>query len=117
MMMAVLMNTNTQQNLIPRLEVAKNFWTRGKGLLGRAGLGEDQALWIHRCNSIHTFFMKFSIDCVFVDRNLRVKAIYADVKPGRLLMPVWSASSVIEMKSGMAAKLNLKVGDQLHVGA
>jgi len=116
-MMAVLMNKNTQQNLIPNLEVADSVWPRMKGLLGRKGLNEDQALWIHQCNSIHTFFMKFSIDCVFVDKNLCVKAIRADVKPGRMVMPVWGASSVIEMKSGTAAKFNIQVGDQLHVGA
>ena len=116
-MMAVLMNKRTQQNIIPNLEVASNFWSRGKGLLGRAGLNEDQALWIHHCNSIHTFFMKFSIDCVFVDKNLRVKAIRTDVKPGRMVMPIWGASSVFEMKSGTAEKLNIQVGDQLHVGA
>jgi Uncharacterized conserved protein len=116
-MMAVLMDKNSQQNLIPHLEVASNFWTRGKGLLGRSHLNEDQALWIHQCNSIHTFFMKFSIDCVFVDKNLCVKAIRTDVRPGRMVMPVWGASSVIEMRSGTAAKLNIKVGDQLHVGA
>ena len=115
--MMKLENTTTQQKLIPNLEVAKSFTSRGKGLLGRSSLAEDCALWIHHCNSIHTFFMKFAIDCVFVDKNLKVKAVYQDVRPWRLILPVWGASSVIEMASGTSRKLKISVGDQLNVGA
>lgn len=115
--MTALENKTTNARLIGNLEVAKTFWTRGRGLLGRKDLAEDQALWIHRCNSIHTCFMQFSIDCVFVDKNLKVKAIYKDVKPWRLVPPVWGASSVIEMASGVSSKLQINVGDQLYVGA
>lgn len=116
-MMAALMNKTTNQTLIPQLEVARTFWSRGKGLLGRSFLPMEEALWIHRCNSIHTFFMKFPIDCVFVDKNLQVKAIYQDVRPWRLIPPVWGASSVIEMASGSVSKIKVNVGDQLYVGA
>ncbi|WP_413559727.1 DUF192 domain-containing protein [Bdellovibrio sp. HCB209] len=116
-MMKKLENLTTKATLIPNLEVAETMQTRGVGLLGRSSLAEDQALWILRCNSIHTFFMKFAIDCVFVDKNLKVKAIYKDVKPWRLVLPVWGARSVIEMASGVSSKLNISVGDQLNVGA
>lgn len=115
-MMAALMNKTTNETLIPQLEIARTFSKRGKGLLGRSFLPSEDALWIHRCNSIHTFFMKFSIDCVFVDKNMKVKAIYQDIHPWRLILPVWGASSVIEMASGSVGKMRLKVGDQLYVG-
>lgn len=115
--MAVLRSETTNQTLIPNLEVAKTFWSRGKGLLGRDVLPQGQALWIWHCNSIHTFFMKFPIDCVFVDRNLKVKAVYKDVKPGRLVFPVWGASSVIEMPAGTLETLQVRIGDQLNVGS
>lgn len=114
--MASLINKTKNQVVISEVEVAGSFWARGRGLLGRSSLSEFQALWIPRCNSIHTFFMKFSIDCVFVDRNLKVQAIYPDVKPGRLLLPVWGASSVFEMSAGVSQKMNISVGDQLYVG-
>lgn len=116
-MMASLVNKTTNETLIPQLEIARSFSSRGKGLLGRSCLPEEQALWIHRCNSIHTLFMKFSIDCVFVDRNMMVKAVYQDIPPWRLVLPVWGASSVIEMTSGAVRRLNVKVGDQLYVGS
>lgn len=115
--MATLVNKTTQQTVIANLEVAATFSSRGKGLLGRESLPPDRALWIHQCNSIHTFFMKFSIDCVFVDRNLKVRAIRSDVRPWRLVLPIWGATSVIEMASGTVSKMNISVGDQLYVGA
>jgi uncharacterized membrane protein (UPF0127 family) len=105
------------QRLISRLEVAESFLSRGKGLLGHERLNEDSGMWIHRCNSIHTFFMKFPIDCIFVDKNLKVKAIYKDVRPWRLVPPVWGARSVFELASGAATKMNISVGDQLYVGS
>lgn len=105
------------QDLIPRLEVASDLWSRMKGLLGRRELQPDQGLWIHHCNSIHTFFMQFPIDCVFVDRDLRVKAVVKDVQPGRVVWPVWGASSVFELRAGVAEHLRIQVGEALNVGA
>lgn len=115
--MVLQSKTRNNQSLIPHLEEARGFLSRGKGLLGRTHLPQDGGLWIHRCNSIHTFFMKFPIDCVFVDKNLTVKAIYSDVKPWRLLLPVWGASSVFELASGTASRMSIQVGDQLYVGS
>lgn len=114
--MAVLTSKTRNQQLISDLEVAATEWARGKGLLGRKSLGSEQALWIKRCNSIHTFFMKFTIDCVFLDKNQRVKAIYPKVKPFRLVWPVWGASSVIEFPAGRVQALGIQVGEELHVG-
>ena len=116
-MMATLNLKKTNQVLIPQLEVVDTFWSRGKGLLGRSNLEDHQALWIHRCNSIHTFFMKFAIDCIFVDKTMKVRAIYRDVRPGRLVPPVWGASSVIEMASGASDKYQIQVGDEFYVGS
>lgn len=112
-----LESKTNNQRLISYLEVADSFITRGKGLLGHASLGEDSGMWIHRCNSVHTFFMKFSIDCIFVDKNLKVKKIYKNVKPWRLVSPVWGANSVFELAEGTANRMNIRVGDQLYVGS
>lgn len=113
--MAVLLSKTRNQQLISDLEVAATEWARGKGLLGRKSLGSEQALWIRRCNSIHTFFMKFTIDCVFLDKNQKVKAVYSRVKPFRMVWPVWGASSVIEFPAGRAQELNIQIGEELHV--
>ena len=104
-----------QQLLIPRLEIASNLWSRTKGLLGRQNLEADQAMWILRCNSVHTFFMKFTIDLVFVDRDMRVKKTFSRVKPGRIVWPVWGASSVIELSAGFLETNPIHIGDKLNV--
>lgn len=114
--MPCLENKTKNTKLINNLKIAKTFWSRGKGLLGRKELPADEALWIHRCNSIHTCFMKFSIDCVFLDKEMKVKAIHENVKPGFLIPPVWGANSVVEMASGSSRKLEINVGDELYVG-
>lgn len=115
--MAVLSSKTRNQQLITDLRVATNEWSRGKGLLGTKSLGPEEALLIPRCNAIHTFFMKFTIDCVFLDKNMRVKAIHRQVKPFKIVWPVWGARSVIEFAEGRASELGLQIGEELHVGA
>jgi len=113
--MMKLYSKNTSKTLIPKLEVATSFWARTKGLLGRKDLPLDQALWIHHCNSVHTFFMNFPIDLVFIDRNLVVKKTISRVKPNRIVFPVLWASSVIELSAGFLENNPIAVGEQLHV--
>ncbi|HPI40310.1 MAG TPA: DUF192 domain-containing protein [Pseudobdellovibrionaceae bacterium] len=113
--MPLLKRKENSEILISNLQVAQTFWQRGKGLLGRSSLKSDEGLWIHRCNSIHTFFMKFSIDCVFVDKNLKVKALYRDVSPSRLIPPVWGARSVFELSAGVIDQLQIQLGETLYV--
>lgn len=114
--MAQLINKSKGSEIIRQLEIAESFFARGKGLLGRSHLSEGQGLLIKPCNNIHTFFMKFAIDCVFVDKEFKVQKVVANIKPWRMVGPFWKAHSVIELPSGFAAKKNIEVGDQLYVG-
>jgi uncharacterized membrane protein (UPF0127 family) len=115
--MAQLVRVSNSQVLIPKLQIADSMITRLRGLLGTTELRADQALWIHQCNSVHTFFMKYAIDCVFLDRDMFVTSIKHDVKPGRIVWPQWGAKTVVEMKAGVAAQIfGLQKGEKLHVG-
>lgn len=105
-----------ESKILASIEFAHTPWRRAKGLLGRASLPPGEALWIRPCNSIHTFFMKFPIDVVFTDKNLIVCKVIRDVKPGRLLAPVWKASSTFEFAAGFLDQHPIREGDQLHVG-
>lgn len=113
--MAVLKRKETSEVLISNLEIARTFWSRGKGLLGKTSLPTNEGLWIHRCNSIHTFFMKMTIDCVFVDKNLKVKALYRQVSPFRLIPPVWGSRSVFELAEGFIDQHQIQLGEFLYV--
>lgn len=104
------------------VRVAESFFARSKGLLGEKSLPAGRALWIKGtrfvdCNSIHTWFMRFSIDAVFVDHNLVVKAVYKDLNPWRMTMPAMGAASVFELPSGTLETAHVEIGDQLHVGS
>ena len=99
---------------VARLETADTLWTRTKGLLGRDGLPDDVGLWIAPCNSVHTFFMRFAIDLVFLDRDLVVRRVYRDVRPNRLVLPVL-AHSVIEFEAGFLNRTHFNLGERVYV--
>ena len=95
-----------------RCVVADSAWLRAKGLLGRKDLPPVEGLLIRPCSSIHMFFMRFPIDAVFVDQDMRVVSIVSDLKPWRI---AWSRGSkaVIELAAGEAARRGLRAGDSL----
>lgn len=97
-----------------RAEVAQSFFSRMLGLLTRPGLEADQALVITKCNSIHTFFMRFDIDVVFLDDENNVIRLEKQVKSAKYISPVKSAKCVIEFSSGVIDKQNITVGDKVH---
>ncbi len=92
---------------------ADTLMTRMIGLLRHKHLDDDQALWLLPCNSIHTFFMRFSIDAIFLNKNLIVIKTYEHIKPFRLTKVMFQAHSVIEVPSGKIQRSNICVKDQL----
>lgn len=116
--MARLYKTSQNQGaelLLDKLEVAESFWSRGWGLLGRKALEANEALWILRCNNIHTWFMRVKIDCIFIDKRMEIQKIVSEVPAFRFVGPFWKSNSVIETNAGFAKEKKLKVGDQLYV--
>lgn len=95
------------------LKTADTLLSRTKGLLGRSSLPQGEGLWIKRCNSIHTAFMKFPIDVLFVDKNLKVVSVYENLKPWRITRLHFSASSVIELPAGTVSDSTNGNGDAL----
>ena len=84
-----------------------------RGLLGRAGLDADRALWLEPCNAVHTFGMRFAIDVVWIDRRGRVLSIHRNVGRARMLVN-WRARVALEMSAHAARALHLEVGDTLE---
>lgn len=83
-----------------------------RGLLGRAALDPGTGLLITRTSSIHTAFMAFPIDAVFLDRDLRVRSVVPAVRPFRA---VWRRGSrhVLELAAGDAQRVGLEEGSLL----
>jgi uncharacterized membrane protein (UPF0127 family) len=99
-----------------KVSKADDYDSRTKGLLGRDGMDAGEGLWITRCPMIHTFFMRFAIDVLFLDKDLRVARVMEDVKPWRLSPWVLRARSVLELPGG-SLKGSVSKGDQLEISS
>lgn len=95
-----------------RVVVANSVWTRMVGLLAHRTLPADEGLWLSPAWSIHTWFMRFPIDVVFVDRDDRVLRIVEAMGPWRLASQR-RAHAVIELAAGRARTLGLGEGRRL----
>ncbi len=95
-------------------DIADTSATRRTGLLKREKLDPGQGLWIVPCESVHTFFMKFAIDLVYLDRKHKVKKVRHAVGPWRLSACLF-AHSIIELPAGAAERSETQAGDQLEL--
>lgn len=94
--------------------VADSSAARRTGLLKHRGLERGQGLWILPCQSVHTFFMKFAIDLVYLDRRKRVRKVRHSV-PAWRISGCLTAHSVLELPGGTAIATRTEPGDQLAV--
>lgn len=92
--------------------VATALFARIRGLLGRSSLPMGQGLLIRPCKGIHTFFMKFPIDAVFLDRDNRIVAYHLSLPPNRITRIYPKAVSVLELAAGTIGP-DVAVGDRI----
>lgn len=105
-----LINKTTGKMLCENLEIADTPAKRMKGLLGRKGLFEGEGLHIIPCNSIHSFFMKFKFDAVFIDKKNTVLAVAERMLPCRVKI-CFAANSVVELPEGTISRTGTKISD------
>ncbi|HYH09659.1 MAG TPA: DUF192 domain-containing protein [Thermoanaerobaculia bacterium] len=99
---------------LDRVERAETIGRRFFGLMGRRDLG-DVRLWFPRCRSVHTCFMRGSIDVVFLDANNTVVELHSGVRPWRLLNARGRVvQSTLELSTGGIRTLALEVGDEVR---
>jgi uncharacterized protein len=94
-----------------RVERAGGAWDRMKGLLGQKSLAPGEGLWLDPCNCVHTWFMRFAIDLLVLDREGRVLRIRTRMKPWRVSMPMSAGRSVVELAAGSLQSNPLRVGE------
>lgn len=94
------------------IDVADSSGTRRTGLLKHERLEPGEGLWIKPCEAVHTFFMKFPIDLVYIDKRRKVRKV-------RNAVPAWrisgclTAESVLELPAGTAVQTGTQAGDEL----
>ena len=94
-------------------ELANTFVTRARGLQGRPTLAVGEGLLIRPSFSVHTFFMRFPIDVVFLDRRGCVLDVVPALKPWRTATRL-RAKAVLELAAGEAERLALRTGERLE---
>ena len=107
-------NLRTHNELATDVKVADNLFTRMKGLLGKKELPKGEALWIKPCFSVHTFFMKFPIDVIFLNKDNQIIASVSNLSPNRMTRLYLQSLSVLELPPGTINALNTAIGDKIE---
>ena len=111
-MNTALITTADGRVVCERCLIADGAFGRMRGLLGRKELPSGEGILLKPSGSVHTFFMRFPIDVVFLDRELRVVAIAPDVPPWRM-RGARGAKAVVELAAGEASRRGLTEGQTL----
>jgi uncharacterized membrane protein (UPF0127 family) len=105
--------TRADGQVVCRCRVATSFASRFLGLMGVAQLPPGSGLLLARTSSVHTHFMRFPIDVVFLDSDWRIVSLVAGLRPWRLAAAK-TAASALELAEGECERLGLAEGEVLH---
>jgi uncharacterized membrane protein (UPF0127 family) len=108
-----VINLTRGSELASALEVADSAAKRNTGLLGRDRLATGEGIWIRPCEAVHTFWMRFPIDLVYLDRKRRIRKLVSAL-PAWRLSGCLRAHSVLELPSGTIRATQTQLGDTLE---
>ena len=106
-----IINQTKKQIISENARLADTALSRVIGLLNRGSLSAGEGLVITQCRSIHMFFMKFSIDVIFVDRKNAVIGLVKRIQPFCMSPYFWRASCAIELPAGAIDATQTVIGD------
>ena len=110
-----IINKNNNKTIVENLEIADNPITRMIGLLSRDKLSNNGGLLIIPCKSIHSFFMRFNFDAVFLDKGNKIVHLMPNMPPWKISPLILSAHSVLELPAGTIELAELKLNDILDI--
>lgn len=93
--------------------MADTFWLRLKGLMFKKSLDHIDGL-LFESKSLHTHFMRFNLDIIFLSKDFEVIKVIQAMKPWRMTSIYWKAKYAIELKSGVLTT-PLSVGDRMDL--
>ena len=111
--MSRVLNETKGTVVAEQVRVADGIWSRFWGLMGRRCLPEGHGLLLRPSASIHTAFMRFVIDVVFLDRESRVVKVVPQMKPYRVAAALSGGHSALELPAGAARRAQVEPGDRL----
>ncbi|OQY48541.1 MAG: hypothetical protein B6242_02040 [Anaerolineaceae bacterium 4572_78] len=109
----IIENKTKGTTLTNKCRVANTFFSRLKGLLGSSSLESGHGLLLVNDKSVHTFFMQFAIDIIYIDSELNVIKLYPNMVPSRMSRYVSKTAYILEVPVGTIGHTQTMVGDQL----
>jgi uncharacterized membrane protein (UPF0127 family) len=94
---------------------ADTFLARLVGLMFRADMALLGGLLLTPCRSVHTCFMRFPLDVVFLDADFRVMGVVLQLAPWRFTGHNPQAYHALELRAGEVARLGIRLGDTLYL--
>jgi len=99
--------------LADKAKLADKFFSRMKGLLGKKSLSQGEGLIIYPCKQIHSAFMRFPFDALFLDSDFNVLHVEKNMSPFQISPLIRQACMVVELPSGIVEKTRTEPGDRL----
>ncbi|MCX7614972.1 MAG: DUF192 domain-containing protein [Clostridiales bacterium] len=96
------------QVIADRVNLADRFFQRAAGLLGKRNIGEKDGLLISPCRQVHTFFMRFNIDVLFLTEAGEILHIEESMTPGNVSPYIKNSYNVLELRSGSVKNHEIK---------
>jgi uncharacterized protein len=112
-MITKVTNLTRLQIIATQTRLARSYFARMFGLMGRKTLAQGEALIIDPCSSVHTHWMRFAIDVIYVNKSNIIVGIDANLKPWRIGKFYKHVQYVVELPAGTADNTGTLVGDRL----
>ncbi len=107
-----LLNETSGKTIVAELRIADGFWSRLAGLQFRRPLPSTAGMLLVPCNSVHTCFLRFPVDVVFLDSQGSVLAVRRNLRPWRLAWGPRKSHAVLEVLAGSA---DVECGEMLRI--
>jgi uncharacterized membrane protein (UPF0127 family) len=112
-MKAVNLSNGTE--IANEISKAYTFFTRLKGLMFSKSLPEGHGLHIQPCQSIHTFFMNYPLDVLYLNKELEIIGLEEEIMPSKIGQVYKNGNSVLELPRGTIQKSGTKVGHKIKL--
>jgi uncharacterized protein len=112
----VIVSNLTRSTVVAsQADEARTFTAKLFGLMGKTAMSSNAALIIYHTNWIHTFWMRFALDLIYIGREGTVVGLEPELAPNRIGKPFWTAQTVVELCAGAIAASRTQVGDHLEI--
>lgn len=110
-----IVNLRNNAVLAEKARIADSFFSRLTGLLNRRSLEKGEALILSPSNCVHSFFMRFRIDAIFLDKSGKVVGLLPSFKPFRTSRIYFNSSVTIELPENSIKSSQIQLGDTIKI--